>query len=228
MREKLFVMSVGGSIICPGAINVPFLKKFYRFIKREIARGSRFVMIAGGGGPARRYQEAAGSMVHVDDEDKDWLGIHATRLNAHLLRTVFKHYAHPVILKRRGKVKSFEGHSVIVGAGWHPGWSTDFVAVQTAIDFDVKRVINLGHPDYVYDKDHHKHPDAKPIITLRWNEYLKLIPRTWSPGLHAPVDPVAARLAARSGIEMIVAHGADLQNLRNILRGRAFKGTTIS
>lgn len=228
MRDNLFVMSVGGSIICPKDINVPFLKKFYQFLKREIARGSRFILIAGGGAPARNFQEAAGSMVHVDDEDKDWLGIHATRLNAHLLRTIFKHYAHPVLLKGRGRVKSFAGHKVIVGAGWHPGSSTDFVAVQTAIDFGATRVINLGHPDYVYNKDHRKYKDAKPFHSLHWDEYLKLIPRRWSPGMHAPVDPVAARLAARENIEVIVAHGTDLKNLRNILREKKFKGTTIS
>ena len=46
-------------------------------------------------------------MSRVTDEDKDWIGIHATRLNAHLLRTIFRDVADPVVIDIRGKSKSF-------------------------------------------------------------------------------------------------------------------------
>ncbi|TSC53340.1 MAG: uridylate kinase [Parcubacteria group bacterium LiPW_39] len=225
--NKIFVMALGGSIICPDGIDVSYLKNFYDFIVKEIAAGKKFIIVTGGGNPARQYQRAAGEIVPISDQDKDWLGIHATRLNAHLLRTIFAKQAHPVILEHRGKIIDFDGYSVIIAAGWRPGWSTDFVAVQIAVDFNVDKVLILGKPDFVYNKDNQRFSDATPFTNLTWQEYLKLIPNEWSPGIHAPVDPVAAKLARQEGIEVIVADGKNLENLKNILEERKFKGTMI-
>ena len=226
--NQIFVMALGGSIICPDEIDISYLRDFYDFILKEIDDGKKFIIVTGGGSLCRKFQKAAGEFVHVSDEDKDWLGIHSTRLNAQLLRTIFAKQAHPVILEHRGKITNFDGYSVIIAAGWRPGWSTDFVAVQIAVDFHVDKVLILGKPDFVYNKDNQQFPDAKPFINLTWSEYLKLIPNEWSPGIHAPVDPVAAKLAQKEGIEAIVAGGKDLENLKNILEGKKFKGTIIN
>ncbi len=227
MTDQIFVMALGGSIICPDEINTIYLKDFYNFIIGEIAADKKFIVVTGGGSLCRKFQKAAGEFVHVSDEDKDWLGIHSTRLNAQLLRTIFIKQAHPVILKERGKITDFDGYSVIVAAGWHPGWSTDFVAVQIAVDFNVDKVLILGKPDFVYNKDNQQFSDAKPFTNLTWSEYLKLIPNDWSPGIHAPVDPIAAQLAQKEGIKAVVADGKNLENLKNILEGKKFKGTII-
>ena len=228
MANKTFVIDLGGSIIHPDELNVPYLKEFYDFILGQVARGRKFIIVVGGGKLCRKYQQAATEVAGINDEDKDWIGIHATRLNAHLLRTIFIKQAHPVILKQRHKVTDFGDHSIIIGAGWHPGWSTDFVAVQTAADFKINEVIILGRPDYVYDKDNQKFDDAEPFEKLTWGQYAKLIPAQWSPGMSAPVDPVAAKLAQSANIKVIVASGADLVNVGKILNGEKFKGTTIS
>ncbi len=228
MEQSIHVLSLGGSLVYPEEINISFLKQFRRFITREIKHGKRFIIIVGGGGPARKFQDAAGRIVRVSDEDKDWIGIHATRMNAQLLRTIFKHEAHPVLLKNRHNVRSFDGHSLIIGAGWHPGWSTDFVAVQVAIDFGVHTVVNLGRAAYVYNKDNRRFTNAKPFHKLSWQEYMRYIPRKWTPGIHAPVDPVAAKLAKKHRVRVIVAGGNNFKNIRNILNGRLFKGTTIT
>lgn len=227
MENKTFVIALGGSTIHPDELNVEYLKNFYNFLLGQIEQNRRFILIIGGGAPARKFQAAAAQIAPISGEDKDWIGIHATRLNAHLLRTIFSKQAHPVILKRRGRVTDFEGHSIIIGAGWQPGWSTDFVAVQTAADFKTDKVLVLGKPDFVYDKDNQKFVDARPLPELNWGEYLKLIPSEWSPGMNAPVDPVAARLAQKGGLKVIVASASDLDNLKNILDGQPFRGTII-
>jgi uridylate kinase len=222
-----FVIALGGSIVCPSEVNVAYLREFHAFLLKQIKLGQRFVLVVGGGGPARHYQKAASEIVTVSDEDKDWIGIHATRLNAHLLRTIFQEEANPIIFEARGKISEFGDYSVIIGAGWRPGWSTDFVTTQIAVDFGVSQAIILGKPDYVYDKDNQLHADAKAIEKMTWEEYMRLIPSEWTPGIHAPVDPVAARLAQESNLEVIVAGGKDLANLKNILDGGKFKGTAI-
>lgn len=225
--QKDYIIAVGGSIIYPDKINTEYLKDLHSFIREEIKEGKRFILVVGGGAPARTFQKAAAEVVDVPDEDKDWLGVHATRLNAHLLRTVFREEAHPVIFEARGKLNDFEGHSVIIGAGWRPGWSTDFVTVQIAVDFKNPQAIILGKPEYVYDKDNQLYPDAKPFSKMSWDEYMKLVPDKWSPGIHAPVDPVAAKLAQQEKLCVIVAGGKDLSNVKNILDGKDFKGTII-
>lgn len=225
--NKKFVIALGGSIAVPQEINTDFLRRFYNLIKEQIKQGKKFIIVIGGGGVCRKYQKAAAQITKLLDEDKDWLGIHVTRLNAHLLRTIFRRQANPVIIDERFKVKKFGKYSVVIGAGWKPGCSTDFDAFQTAIDFNIKQVIVLGKPDYVYTSDFERDPTAKPIAKITWQDYLKLIPSKWSPGLHTPVDPVAARLAKKENLEVIVAAGKDLNNFKKILQAKNFKGTVI-
>jgi len=225
--QKDYVIAVGGSIVCPDKINTDYLKNLRAFILAEIKEGKRFILVIGGGAPARQFQKAAAEVVDVPDEDKDWLGIHATRLNAHLLRTVFRDEANPTIFEARGKLTEFGDYPLVIGAGWRPGWSTDFVTVQIAVDFKISQAIILGKPEYVYDKDNQLYPDAKPFSKMSWEEYMKLVPDSWSPGIHAPVDPVAAKLARQEGLQVVVAGGKDLQNVKNILDGKDFKGTAI-
>ncbi len=225
--NKKFVISFGGSVICPKKIDVRLLKRFCLFIKKEIKRGSKFIVVAGGGNTARKYQRAAFEIGKVSSEDRDWLGIQSTKLNALLLKSIFKKEVHPVLFDQRFKIKSFGKYPIIIGCGWKPGWSTDFVTTQIAIDFKIKPVILLGKPDYVYTSNPDKNKNAKPIAKMNWRDYFKLIPRKWSPGLHAPVDPIAAKLAQKEKIPVIVASGKNLKNLKNILAGKKFKGTII-
>jgi len=226
-EKKNFVISLGGSVAFPEKFNLDFLKEFYFFIKREVKKGNKFIIVSGGGDITRKYQSAAGKITRVSNEDKDWIGIHATRLNAHLLRTIFKRESNPFVFDKRFKIKDFGNSSIIIASGWKPGWSTDFVAVQIAADFKIKLVINLCKAGYVYTADFEKYPGAEPIEKISWKDYLNLIPKRWTPGLHVPVDPVAARLAKRKKIKVIIAKGGDFENLRNILRGKNFKGTVL-
>ena len=224
---KKFVISLGGSVICPKEIDVKFLRRFYFFIKKEINRGLKFIIVAGGGHTARGYQKAISKIKKVSNEDKDWLGIEATKLNALLLKTILKKGSHPIIFDKRFKIKNFGKYPIIIGSGWKPGWSTDFVTVQIAADFKIKPVILLGKPAYVYTANPDENKNAKPIEKMSWEGYFKIIPKKWSPGLHAPVDPIAAKLAQKEKIPVIIAGGKDLKNFEKILKGEKFKGTIL-
>ncbi len=222
---KTVVIGLGGSIMYPDTINFQFLKSFRNFILKRLDN-NRFVIVAGGGRASRAYQEAAAKVTRVTDEDKDWLGIHATRSNAHLLRTIFRDVSDPVVLDKRWKVRHLR-YPVTIASGWRPGWSTDYIAVQLACDFKISEVVIAGKPAHVYNKDFTKHSDAAPFYELTWRAYRKMVPVKWKPGAHAPVDPVAARLADKKGIEAIVVGGADLKNLSSLLTGHEFIGTVI-
>jgi len=231
----------------PDAIDVLFLKKFKKFILKRLKNKTRFIIIVGGGSIARVYQEAAHKVSPIADEDKDWLGIHSTRANAHLLRTIFKDVADPVIIDSRDKMKALK-YPVTIASGWRPGWSTDYISIAIAEHFKAKEAVIAGKPAHVYhvrsrslqggrsrafgraasngvydnrlDKKH-------PYEELTWKKYRKLIPAKWKPGLHSPVDPVGAELAGKKGIAAIIINGKDLNNFNKMLSGKEFKGSII-
>src|SRR5665213_4080759 len=125
--EKI-VISVGGSLVAPKeGINTDFLKNLNRFIREQLANKDRqFFLIIGGGALARKYRDAGKEVIgELTRDDLDWLGIHATRLNAHLVRTIFRDVAHPVIMDDYGLILK-PAEQVVVGSGWKPGWSTDY------------------------------------------------------------------------------------------------------
>lgn len=223
---KTIVVALGGSIVHPNEIDTAFLKDFKKFLAPFLKRGMKFVFVVGGGRLSRRFQEAAEKVAKVTDEDKDWIGIHATRLNAHLLRTIFRDVADPVVMDIRGKIKKLK-YPVTIASGWRPGWSTDYVAIRIAADFGVHETIIAGKPSHVYDKDYTEHEDAKPFDSLSWEAYSMLIPRKWTPGLHAPVDPVGAALGKKEKVQAIIIDGGNLKNFANLLNGKRFQGTII-
>ena len=215
-------------MIVPDQIDTTFLSNFRNFILEKVAQGFTFSIIAGGGKTARRYQEAAHAVRgDLPREDLDWLGIHATRLNGHLLRTLFREQAHHKLIKDP-TIADQATDPVLIAAGWKPGWSTDYCAVMEAKTMGAKRLVNLSNIDYVYDSDPKQNPDAKKIEKISWPEFRKLIPHEWDPGLSSPFDPVAAKEAETLGLEVACIDGATLDEFSKYLAGEPFIGTTIS
>jgi len=218
---------MGGSLICPEKIDVDFLKAFKQLLIEQIGKGKRFILITGGGRTARNYQAAAGEITDLHNDDIDWLGIEATRLNAHLVRTIFHDYANREIVLDPTEKISFN-EKILVAAGWKPGFSTDYDAVLLAKQFKVKKVINLTNTDYVYDNDPKQHPDAKPFKEMSWKEFRKLVGDEWNPGLNAPFDPVASMEAEKLKLCVVIINGKDLIELRKAITGEKFEGTIIN
>jgi len=232
-RANTFVLGLGGSVFAPNegrkGIDFNYLNKFERFIRKQVAKKRRFFIITGGGYVAREYRNAAARAAgtKINDEDLDWLGVHATRLNAHLFRTIFRDIAHPWILKHYDMVDKKATSPVVICSGWKPGWSTDYCAVLIANDYHMDTVISLTNVDYVYDKDPNKYKDAKPIKEMSWDEVMKVVGDKWEPGMNTPFDPQASRLAKKTGVKAILVDGRDFENLERVLDGKSYKGTLI-
>jgi len=226
-NKQMIVISLGGSIIIPGKIQVAFLKQFKEFILKFLKNNYRFIIVAGGGAIARSYQDAAAEITPVSDEDKDWLGIHATRFNAHLLRTIFKKEAYPIVLDSPHKEMDGQRYNLFIASGWRPGWSTDYDAVLLAQRFKADKIINASNITYVHERDIALDATAKPIKEITWQDYRQLISSQWKPGMSAPFDPVAAKAAQEFKMTVIVTKGTDLKNLAKVLQSKPFKGTVI-
>lgn len=227
LRKNTYIISLGGSLVVPSAgIDWKFLKKFRTLILKQINKGKKFYLIVGGGVICRNYQKAAAKVIKLTAKDLDWLGIEATRLNAHLLRTIFYDVAYPKIIQNPAKIIKTK-KKIIISGGWKPGSSTDYVAIMLAKKYRIKTIINLSNIDYVYDRDPKKHKDAKPIKEISWPDFRKIVGNKWRPGQNVPFDPVASRLAKRLGLEVVIMNGKKLDNLGNYLAGKQFKGTVI-
>ncbi len=214
----------------PNDIDYGFIKQFKKVVEEGISKGYRFIIVTGGGKTARKYIEAGSKVDNIDEEDKDWIGIHATRLNAHFIRTVFKKYAHPTINKNPYDLESFlkAKESILVAAGYRPGNSTDYIAILLAKQFGVKKVVNLSNINYVYDRDPRFNLNAKKIKNINWADFQKLVGDTWDPGANVPFDPIASKHAAKEGIEVAIMNGKKMANFKKYLEGEKFVGTLIS
>lgn len=228
--SETIVMSVGGSLIVPDQIDSVFLSNLKAFIDTQTTEyGRRFIIIAGGGKTARRYQDAAAKVSDLTADDLDWMGIHATRLNGHLLRTVFRDSAYRVMITNPDEILDIPTtEKVVIAAGYRPGCSTDLRAVQIAQRVGATKVINLSNIDYVYTADPRTNPGATLIETISWSDFRALIPSEWDPGLSSPFDPIAAKLAESENIEVAIINGENLTQVATYLQDEPFIGTRIS
>ncbi len=223
--QKTIVLSLGGSLICPNDYDFDFLKKFKKLVENYIKKNYKFIIICGGGKLARNFQEIASKSSKLNNEELDWLGIYATKINAHIVKSIFDKCAEEFVVSNPTKKLNFK-KNVLIASGWKPGWSTDYDAVLIAKNFGVKEVINVSNVDFVYDKDPRKHKDAKKIEKMNWDNFRKLIGSKWTAGLNMPFDPIAAKEAQKSKIKVSII-GKELNNLKNLLGGKKFKGTVI-
>ncbi|MDR0638868.1 MAG: UMP kinase [Spirochaetaceae bacterium] len=228
------VLSLGGSIIAPSAVSsgvdVPFVQQFAALIEDFLVKDKerRFIIVTGGGFPARIWQNAyrkvAGGASNAPDADR--IGIAATRLNAELIRAVFARWATAPVITDPSAADLSKGR-VLVGCGWKPGFSSDYDAVLLAARSGAGAVINLSNIAQVYTADPKEDPAAKPIEKISWPGFRAIVGNKWIPGKNVPFDPVASGFAEEKGLKVICASGRNLDNVRKILESRPFFGTTI-
>lgn len=225
---KTLIISLGGSIIIPkpAQVDVKFLKKFRRLILDFVKKGTRVVIITGGGKINKLYNESAKKVAKIKDIDLDWLGIAFTRANAELIRCLFGQAAHPEVITNP-TAKIISSKKILVGCGWKPGCSSDKDAVLIAKNLRAKAIVNLTNIDYVYTADPHEDKTAKPIKQMTWSEYCQLIGGKWLPRLNTPFDPIASRSAQKLGLEVTIMNGVNLSNFKKFLSNKKFKGTVI-
>ncbi|MDR0910146.1 MAG: hypothetical protein LBM77_10320 [Spirochaetaceae bacterium] len=95
-QTRTVIISVGGSIIAPKEVDEEFLSGFAALVSRLLIEDMslKLILVAGGGGPARAYQNAYRAISDKTSDSKfdnnaaDWIGVAATRLNAWLLKAV--------------------------------------------------------------------------------------------------------------------------------------------
>ncbi len=223
---KTTLMSLGGSTIVPNSIDTTFLKKFKKLVLDHIKKGNRIILVCGGGSTCRKYQCAAEKLTKTTKEDKDWVGIMSTRLNAELIRVMFKEHAYQeVVYDPHTKINTKK--KIIIGAGHKPGCTTDTDTAIFATQFKAQLIINTTNVDYVYDKDPNKYKGAKKIKQISWEDYFKMFGHKHIPGRHVPFDSIGSKIANKNKMKIAIVNGQNIANLKNLLDGKEFIGTIL-
>jgi len=226
--KRVFVLSLGGSLIVPKDVDTEFLYAFVSCVRRFVRKENmRFVIVTGGGSIARTYQQAYRRSRGNQRAEEDWIGIAATQLNAQLLKSLFEDDCPYPIITNPQDDPLYDDAPVVVSGGWKPGCSTDYDALILAERYHVDTVLNFSNIRQVYTADPAKDPNAKPLSRMTWQEFLAITGRKWKPGSHFPLDPIAAQYAASVHIRVIIAHGGDMDIVSALIRGEPCTGTTI-
>jgi uridylate kinase len=221
------VISVGGSVLVP-SLEAHRLKEWAESLINLTKAGIQIFAVVGGGGEARRYIDACRD-IGLDEASSDEIGILVTRINAALLVGALKEYVYPIVATSYldAKAAGFSGKIVVMG-GMTPGQTTDAVAAVLAEEVGASMMINLTAIDGIYSADPKKDKSAKKHDLMTPQELIDLIMKEkMNAGSNMVIDLVAAKIAERSGIPLVIIDGRDPSLIGKALLDGKFEGTIV-
>jgi uridylate kinase len=221
------VISVGGSVLVP-SLEAHRLKEWAESLIGLTKAGIQIFAVVGGGGEARRYIDACRD-IGLDEASSDEIGILVTRINAALLVGALKEYVYPIVATSYldAKAAGFSGKIVVMG-GMTPGQTTDAVAAVLAEEVGASMMINLTAIDGIYSADPKKDKSAKKHDLMTPQELIDLIMKEkMNAGSNMVIDLVAAKIAERSGIPLVIIDGRDPSLIGEALLNGKFEGTIV-
>lgn len=169
----------------------------------------------------------------IDRADADEMGMLFTVTNALMLRNkldklgIFSKVMTPMLLggittiyNRKDAIKMLEdNHLIIFGGGiGNPYVSTDYPAVQKAIEIEADMLLMAKNKDGVYDLDPHLNKNAKRYQQVSYDTCV-------SKKIKA-CDPSAFLLAEEFGVTMYLYDGKENNVISSIIKGKNI-GTVI-
>lgn len=227
MKQKVIVVSLGGSVIVPENPDYKLLEAFKKVMKRH-DKHHKFVIVAGGGSIARKYIQA----LELEGKSKNELaaaGIRATRMNALFLMQFFGEDANRNLPMNMGEVanKLTKHNIVICGAlRFVPNSTSDSTAARLA-HFLKGEFINITNVPGLYTSDPKKDKTAKLIPKITWRAFDDIVKKIkFHAGQHFVLDQHASEIIKENKIPTYIISSPI--SLNNIIKGNKFKGTLIS
>ncbi|MBI5553178.1 MAG: UMP kinase [Candidatus Diapherotrites archaeon] len=222
-----FSVSVGGSLFFGDSLDLSRIRALADSIIRLHRAGHSFILVCGGGKPARNYVAASkrlGASAFVQDE----LGIALTRVNARLFMAALGSRAYPRVLESLSEVPlALNAGKIPVLGGLLPSLTTDAVCALAAESVG-GRMINLTNVDGVFDADPRTNKSARLLSSVSYDDLLKLLKNSGMvPGQQVVLDLPCVLVLRRSKIPAFVLNGSDGKNFEACVKGKKFKGTRI-
>jgi uridylate kinase len=220
------VVRVGGSVVASPP-NPVLIGKYADLLKDLKKQGHEVVAIVGGGALARDFIKIAGEL-GLDEARRDWAAIHVSRLFAQLFvmrlgeagcGTVPVSLDEASDCLKRGKI--------VVMGGLKPGMTTDAVAAMMGERMKADLLVKASNVDGIFTKDPKKHPDAKKIDELGFDDLSRLFEENkHKAGIHQILDPEAVKILEKRRMRMVVVNGFKPENVLLAVKGENV-GTTI-
>jgi len=228
MKKEVVVLSLGGSLIIPDDVDIKFLRKFKKVILRNTKK-YKFVISCGGGNIARKYISVL-RKEGMNKKIQSYSGISATRMNARFMSYFFNkdpEYGIPHTTETLEKYLKKHGIVFCGALEYKPKQTSDSTAAKLAKFFN-SLFINITNVPGLYDKNPKKYKNAKFIPKISWKNFDKMAKASkYQPGQHFVLDQTASEIIMKEKIKTYII-GKDLKQLENVLKGKKFKGTTVS
>ncbi|MCS7117750.1 MAG: UMP kinase [Thaumarchaeota archaeon] len=221
------MIKLGGHLFARGAPDVDLIRGYARVIRETHDASDRWVVVVGGGDPARTYIQAARTL-GADEVTCDEIAITVTRIHAALMLLALGEQAYPEVVKDIESLRrALAVRSIAVAGGLWPGQSTFAVSAVCAGAIRADRLIVATDVRGVYDRDPKLHADAKLIPSMTYDELLaRLGEVSHMAGEYRLVDSVGLTVLKRSRVRLLFVDGTDPENVRRaVLHGEA--GTTV-
>ncbi len=220
------VISIGGSLLTKELTYEHFSN--YANVIKQLAKRHKIAVICGGGRLAREFRDIAKS---ASREERDFIGIMATHMNAAALASVIGKDAHLIkwkpLKETLKELKKVFSKKIVVGGGYDVGTSTDYDAAIFAKVVKADLVINATNVDGVYSEDPKKNPNAKKFDVLTYQEFVKIIGKLKQiPGEYRLFDLQGAKLLREIKAKLIVIDGSNPEEIVNAAEGN-HNGTVV-
>ena len=227
MKKKVIVLSLGGSQIIPNDINLPYLRRLKKVLKRH-TRKYKFIIVCGGGSIARKYISAL-RKTGISEKFQSLAGISATRMNARFMNYFFNidpKYGIPHTTKTLRKYVKKQDITFCGALEYKPNQTSDSTAAEIAKEFKAD-FINITNIKGLYDKNPKKFKNAKFIPRITWKDFDKMANKSrFQPGQHFVLDQTASKIILKCRTTTYIT-GKDLKQLNNLLSNKNFIGTII-
>ena len=220
------VIRIGGSVIASPP-NAEMIGRYAEILERLRGLGHQFIVVVGGGSVAREFIELARE-AGLGDDEQDEIAISVSRIFAQILAIKLmglkaKHV--PTSVDEATRI--FEDDGIAFMGGLKPGMTTDSVAAMVASSIDAGLIVKATDQDGIYMKDPRKHPDARKIDELSFDELSGMLEEeSHRVGIHQILDPEAVRILEKSRMETVVVNGFRPENIISAVNGEEI-GTRI-
>ncbi len=213
-----------------GGISSQILKYFVQEVKKALDLGVEMAIVIGGGNIFRGISEGAKDMERTKADD---MGMLATTINALALEDAFNRAGIKAktlsavempkfadyYTKRLAAEELKSGTLLILSGGTgNPFFTTDTAAVLRAVEIEADAAVKGTRVNGVYDADPERVENAKKFDELTYSEVLERELKV--------MDSTAVSLAKENRLPIIVFNFNIVDNLKNVVLGRAI-GTKV-
>ncbi len=219
------VIRLGGSTFASPP-SPELIRRYVKVISGLREQGHELAVIVGGGSLARQFIQFARELgLTVPEQDE--VAISVSKLYAQLLAIKLGLDWKDIPTSTKEAARLFQSRKIVVMGGVKPGWTTDTVAASVASKINADLIVKATDQDGVYTKDPKKHPDARKLDRISFDELdLFLEEDKHTAGIHQIIDPEAVRILKKRKMRTIVVNGFEPENLAAAIRGEEV-GTVI-